>query len=169
MLRHAKAAEHAPEGGGDHERPLAPRGRRDAAALGRQLAEGGVGLERLALPTHVLCSTAQRTTETAERVVGELGLTLDRRRSLYYAGPTSLLDEVRTLPDGVASAMVVGHNPTMAELAHRLLAPGDEGLGVLDGHGFPTCGLAVIRMPAARWVRVAEGTGSLEAFITPPY
>jgi phosphohistidine phosphatase len=168
-LRHAKAAQEAPVGGGDHERPLSPRGRRDAAALGRVLVDGGLDLGDVGLPTYVLCSTAVRTTETAERVVAALGVTLDRRRRLYYGAPSDVLDEVRTLPDDVVSAMVVGHNPTTAELAQRLLVPGDEGLSILGGHGFPTCGLALVRLPAVHWLDVADGTGALEAFFTPPY
>jgi len=169
LLRHAKAAEEPPSGGGDHERRLAPRGRRDASALGRLLVDGGLELAPGELPTYVLCSTAVRTIETAERVTEPLGLDIDRRERLYYSSPTDVLAEVRTLPDDVTSAMSVGHNPATAELAHRLLAPDDDGRAVLESQGFPTCALALVRLPSDRWVDVGEGTGALVAFVTPPY
>ena len=44
LLRHAKAVTDPPPGGSDFDRVLAPRGRRDATALGRLFAGPGVGL-----------------------------------------------------------------------------------------------------------------------------
>lgn len=58
VLRHAKSA--WPTGVADHERPLAPRGRRDAPAAGRALAESDC------LPDLALCSTAVRARQTWE-------------------------------------------------------------------------------------------------------
>ncbi|HXO47768.1 MAG TPA: histidine phosphatase family protein, partial [Mycobacterium sp.] len=59
LLRHAKSA--YPDGAADHERPLAPRGQREAGLAGDWL--------RTHLPTidAVLCSTATRTRETLAR------------------------------------------------------------------------------------------------------
>ncbi|MGW3729375.1 SixA phosphatase family protein, partial [Streptomyces sp. NPDC000851] len=56
VLRHAKSA--WPLDVADHERPLAPRGRRDAPAAGRALAEADC------LPDLALCSTAARARQT---------------------------------------------------------------------------------------------------------
>lgn len=169
LVRHAKAASAAPGGGGDHERPLAPRGRRDAAALGRLLAGDTLGIAPGDLPTVLLCSDAARTAETAERIGSALGLVPDRRRRLYYGHPTDVLSEVRTLPDEATSAMVVGHNPATPELLMSLLAPDDEGQEVVRRHGFPTCAAAAVRITGPRWRDAAPGTGSLETFLTPPY
>ena len=44
LLRHAKAVTDPPPGGSDFDRVLAPRGRRDATALGRLFAGPGEGL-----------------------------------------------------------------------------------------------------------------------------
>ena len=44
LLRHAKTATDPPPGGADFDRVLAPRGRRDGAALGRLFAGQGEGL-----------------------------------------------------------------------------------------------------------------------------
>lgn len=164
LLRHAKAAEAAP-GGTDHARPLAPRGHRDAAALGARLT--ALDLPGVALPGVVLCSTATRTTETAAGVAGPLGVTVDRRRRLYYASPDDVLDEVRTTDDTVRSVMVVGHNPTTHALALGLLDEEDPDRLRLDR--YPTCALAVFRLAAARWSEVAEHQAELAGFFTPPY
>jgi phosphohistidine phosphatase len=164
LLRHAKAAEAAPDGT-DHARPLTARGRRDAAALGARLAART--LPDLPAPDAVLCSTAARTTETAAGVVGELGIAVDRRRSLYYADLDGVLDEIRTVDDGVRSLMVVGHNPATHLLALDLLDGEDPDRQRL--HRFPTCALAVFRLEAARWSDVAAGEASLAEFLTPPY
>jgi phosphohistidine phosphatase len=99
LLRHAKAAADPPAGGSDHERPLAPRGRRDAAALGLRLRAGDLGFGAAAQPDLLLASTATRTTETAAKVVASLGVPVDRRRRLYYGSPTEVLAEIRTLDD----------------------------------------------------------------------
>ena len=57
LLRHAKSAwPDVP----DHDRPLAPRGHRDAPAAGRWLRKSGD------IPDRVVCSTARRARETWE-------------------------------------------------------------------------------------------------------
>lgn len=70
LLRHAKAVADPPAGGTDHDRPLTPRGRRDAEALGRHLSDPGFGPE--GRPELVLCSTATRTVQTAAGVLSAL-------------------------------------------------------------------------------------------------
>lgn len=66
VLRHAKSA--WPAGVADHERPLAPRGRRDAPAAGRALVEADC------LPDLALCSTAVRAPDLGTRL-GRVGHT----------------------------------------------------------------------------------------------
>ncbi|WP_431044796.1 SixA phosphatase family protein [Streptomyces sp. P1-3] len=65
LLRHAKSA--WPDGVDDQERPLAPRGRRDAPAAGRWLRDVG------RVPDLAICSPARRTRETWELAARELG------------------------------------------------------------------------------------------------
>ena len=176
VLRHAKAVADPPPGGTDHDRPLAPRGRRDAEALGRRLAAAAdrLGFEPADLPRVVLCSTARRAAETAERVLaaglGAAGATPDLRHRLYQASPEEVLEEVRTVDDAVPSVMVVGHNPTLGRLVVAMIADDDEpGRRSLGEGAFPTCGLAVYRLPAGRWQDVAAGTGAMAGWWSPPY
>lgn len=170
LLRHAKAVSDPPQGGTDHERALAPRGRRDADALGRRLAADGMGFPPSDLPVLALCSTATRTTQTAERALAGLPTAVDRRRRLYYGSARDILAELRAVDDDIRSALLVGHNPATHSLALGMLAAGDTaGRAVIERRGFPTCALAVYRLPAPSWQDAAAGTATLAGFFTPPY
>jgi phosphohistidine phosphatase len=181
LLRHGKAVADAP--GGDRERPLAARGRSDATTLGRRLdaGQGVFGLDKVPVPQVIVCSSAVRTRQTAELVNGAMAdrLPLDAFRSLYGASTATTLRVVRELDDEVDSALVVGHNPTMYQLAWELVAPipgeevddeveGDD-RSVLRAHGFPTCALAVVALEVSSWEAAAEGVGSLAGLFRPPY
>lgn len=177
VVRHGKAADQAPDGGGDRFRPLTERGRRDARALGDALAAGRVGLP----PEVVVCSAAVRTSQTAELIVSTLGdvggsddVPLDAFRSLYGAEPAVVLRYVREIDEEVGCAMVVGHNPTAAEVVSELLgAAGPEQTGAdrhrLEAHGFPTCALADLRLDVSSWEDVVPGCAELVGLHRPPY
>ena len=157
VLRHAKATAHA---GDDHGRPLAARGRRQASEVGRYLADGPIPA---AAPTTVLSSSALRARQTAELVVAELsgGAELVVERDLYGADPDDVVDRLRLLHDDVAAVLVVGHNPTMHELAALLVSPerGDERARVEAR--FPTAALACVGVDLDAWPGLALGDGRL--------
>ncbi len=152
LVRHAKALADPPFGGTDHERPLSPRGRRDAAALGRRLGPDGdhFGLAADA-PTAALSSTASRAAQTAEGVVlkGGRSVAVAPSRSLYGAEPSEILTELHTVDDADRAVLVVGHNPGVHELAVALADSGPSAaLRRLASDGFPTC--AARSHPAGR-------------------
>jgi phosphohistidine phosphatase len=176
LLRHAKAVTDPPPGGSDFDRVLAPRGRRDAAALGHLFAGHGEGLgpalKAVPRPAVALVSPAARTAATAELVLADVAEPPERRldHELYGADPEEVLAFLRTMADDVDSAMVVGHNPTVHSLSQGLLAARDKkGHSVAVRHGFPTCALGVYTFPTARWADVAAGTAKLVALMGPPY
>ena len=76
LLRHAKTVTDPPSGGSDFDRVLAPRGRRDATALGRLFADQGKQLgpelKGVPRPAVALVSPAARTMATAELVLGSM-------------------------------------------------------------------------------------------------
>src|SRR5580658_8127022 len=74
LLRHAKTVADPPPGGSDFDRVLAPRGRRDATALGRLFGQQGAGVIAgdSPLPALALVSPAARTVATAALVLAEL-------------------------------------------------------------------------------------------------
>ncbi len=176
LLRHAKAVTDPPPGGSDFDRVLTPRGRRDAAALGRLFAGHGKGLgpalEGVTLPTVALVSPATRTAATAELVLAGLDDPPELRleEELYEADPEEVLELLRALPAGTPAAMVVGHNPTAHVLAQGLLAGDDKkGRSLVVRHGFPTCALGVYRFDVGHWTDVVPGTATLMALTAPPY
>jgi phosphohistidine phosphatase len=178
LLRHGKAASDAPWGGSDRERPLTARGRRDATAFGIRLAKEQpvLGLEGVPRPELAVCSAAVRTRQTADLIAGEMGgrLPVDSYRSLYEADADVVGQYVREIDDGVKSALVVGHNPAIYELAWELLAKQDEerpgsDRATLEARGFPTCALAVLTLDVEGWEDVVPGCGRLSGLFKPPY
>jgi phosphohistidine phosphatase len=176
LLRHAKTVTDPPPGGADFDRVLAPRGRRDATALGRLFAgagEGlGSGLHAVPRPKVALVSPAARTAATAELVLAEVADPPEYRleKGLYEADPEEVLALVRDLPDDADAAMVVGHNPTAHALSQGLLSPRDKkGLSSAVRNGFPTCALGVYAFNVDHWSDVAARSAKLVAIMAPPY
>ena len=150
LLRHAKSDwPDVP----DRERPLAKRGRRDAPVIGRWLREHGY------LPDTVICSVARRTRQTWELIALELGgsppVTIEPRA--YAASALALLYLVRELPATSRSALLIGHNPAITELAASLLGPPD---GDRPALGFPTAAVAILEFSGG-WPDVAPGQARL--------
>ncbi|MFJ9077829.1 SixA phosphatase family protein [Streptomyces sp. NPDC102278] len=160
LLRHAKAEW---SDGSDHERPLAERGRHDAPAAGRKLAQTGIAFDL------ALCSTAARTRETWKLAVQELPhrpkTTYEER--LYEASPGELIALLNETPDDIADLLVIGHNPGMHALADALSgsAQGDA-LSRMHRSAFPTSALAVVSFTGP-WKSLEHGVGTLLDYWTP--
>ncbi|MFC6884173.1 MULTISPECIES: SixA phosphatase family protein [Actinomadura] len=149
VLRHAKAA--AAIGLPDHERPLADRGRRDAAATGDWLRSNDL------VPGQVLCSTTVRTRQTLELLALDAETGFESR--VYDNDPDDLLALVRENGrDDVGTLMVLGHNPSVHQVVHGLAGESPD--------AFPTCALAVIEVPGP-WSETWPGTGTLLTTRTP--
>ena len=157
LLRHAKSSWKG-EGVEDFDRPLSKRGRAAAKAMGEYFAR-----HRIA-PAQVLCSPAKRTRETLERLQDGIGPAVPVRfeKIVYMADASALLRRLRRLNDSLASAMLVGHNPGLEQLALMLSA--EEGDGLRRAAKFPTGSLAVIETDVERWADVKPGCGRITAF-----
>jgi phosphohistidine phosphatase len=158
LVRHAKAAA---GDGDDAARPLEERGTRDAAAVGRWLADHHV------VPDRVVVSPARRARETWEAAASTTAPSPVVDERVYANTVHDLLAVVRETPSGARTLVVVGHNPSMAGLAAVLD----------DGHGdraarrelaekLPTSGVVVFAIDAA-WTDVADGAGRLVDFAAP--
>jgi phosphohistidine phosphatase len=160
LLRHAKSSWSDPSLS-DRERPLAPRGRRDAKRVAEHLAR--LGTE----PELVLCSTAVRTRETLDRVQRVFGVavTMQLEDELYGASAGELLERLRSVADDVASVMLIGHNPGLEDLALALASSGSE-LARLEAK-FPTAALATLEVPTATWRELSAGDAVLAAYVVP--
>lgn len=158
LLRHAKSD--YPAGTADHDRPLAPRGVREAALAGDWLRANAPA------PDAVLCSTATRTRQTLQRT----GLDAPVRYvdDLYDAAPGTVIATINTVADDVATLLVIGHEPAMSSVALGLAgAPGtDASVAQRISEKFPTSGIAVVHVPG-RWADVQLGSAALVDFAIP--
>ena len=159
LLRHAKSD--WPDVA-DHERPLAKRGRRDAPLVGRWLAGAGY------VPDAVVCSTAARARETWQLASAGLaaaapGTAVPVRYEprVYEGSVLGLLMLVREFDPGWRTALIVGHNPGLAELTAGLAGPDAE-----LPTGYPTAFVAVLGLPGP-WAEVAPGEARLLDFTIP--
>ena len=161
LLRHAKAAA-GDVGQDDHARPLTGRGRRAADRIGEALEERGE------MPDFVLCSSSRRTRETLEHVLDRIKArpSVLIESDLYLADSETLLARVRALPDDVAFAMLVGHNPGIADLADALVTRGSNDARQRLSRKFPTGALAIVHLEIGNWGEAQQG-GELAAFIVP--
>ena len=158
LLRHAKSSWDDP-GLDDHERRLAPRGRRASKLIAEHLRR-----ERIA-PSLVLCSSASRTRETLERVIPALDRTdVSFEDRLYQASSGSLLQRLREVPPHVDSVMLVGHQPAIQELALDLAGDGVY-LARMTAK-FPTGALATLDFEGD-WSELGPGSAELVAFVRP--
>jgi phosphohistidine phosphatase len=158
LLRHAKSA--YPNGVADHDRPLASRGRREAGLAGDWL--------RAQLPTFdaVLCSTATRTRETLARTGIDAPVHYDDR--LYDASPGMVIAQINGVGDDVLVLLVVGHEPTMTQLALGLANPLTLNAGAAERISvkFPTSAMAVLRLNGS-WTDLELGSAQLADFHVP--
>lgn len=161
LIRHSKAD--PDDDAGDHGRGLTARGRRDAAAIGRWLAENDL------VPDLVLCSDARRARETWTAASSELADPPPVRdeAALYEASVERVLDLVAGTGDAVQKLAVVGHDPTTTRTAVALAGPGSEAAMVAEiTAGLPTSGVAVLRVPG-EWGDVAGGSAVLVQHASP--
>jgi phosphohistidine phosphatase len=160
LLRHAKSA--YPEGVGDHERPLAPRGEREAGLAGDWLRGGAVTPPVQA----VLCSTATRTRQTFARTGIDAPVQFVDR--LYDAVPGTVIGEINKAADDARTLLVIGHEPAMSAVALGLAgAPGtNETAAEQISIKYPTSALAVLRVDGS-WRDVQPGSAALETFYIP--
>ena len=86
---------------------------------------------------------------------------------LYEAAAAGLHAIVRALPDAAPSVMLVGHNPSLADLANHLAGSGATSDVARMAAKFPTAGLAVLEFDIDRWRDAAPGSARLARFVTP--
>ena len=159
LLRHAKSSWEDPTLP-DHDRPLAPRGRRAATLIAEHLRR------QRSTPRLVLCSSSERTRETLKRISAGLrgGVEVRIEERLYTASVRDLLQRLHEVDARVASVMLIGHYPALQELALSLARTGVDLRRLRDK--FPTAGLATLAFRGA-WDELAPGAAELIAFVTP--
>ena len=144
VLRHAKSS-WKQAGQTDHDRPLNPRGTRDAPRMGALMCD-----RRLA-PDLIISSSAVRALRTAEEVADACGFEWQVRseRRLYLADPDTILEVLGEVAGDVRRLLIVGHNPGLEGLV-MVLTGRDETM--------PTAALAEISLSIDDWNQIGSGT-----------
>ncbi|MFF2555575.1 SixA phosphatase family protein [Nocardia sp. NPDC058058] len=156
LMRHGKSG--YPDGVADHERPLAPRGLREAGLAGDWLRATQPPIDA------VYCSTATRTRET----LAATGITapVTYEKSIYEASPHALIELARLADDAVHTLLMIGHSPGMPWTAWELAANRDSAAADQLSTKFPTSALAVLEFDRP-WADIDTGTGELVTFHVP--
>lgn len=150
LVRHAKSDWGDPSVS-DHDRPLNPRGRRDAPKAAARFARSGIPIDR------ILSSTALRARSTAHEFGEALGLEIEPDAELYASSASTLLGTAAaTEADAV---MLIAHDPGITDLAGRL-----SGGGIAR---MPTCAVARFSWNATDWRDVGRGVATEWTLITP--
>lgn len=132
LIRHAQAG----HGFRDFDRPLTRAGRGQADRLGAAL------VSRIGSADIAVHSAARRTAQTFERVRARLAVGEHwADKGLYYADTEDAVALARAFDPGAASALIVGHEPTMSATGHYLARKGDRDL---IGWGIPTATAIVL-------------------------
>ena len=137
LWRHADAEDPGPKG--DAARNLTKKGRRQAERIAAWLED------RLDDDWTLLSSPAARATQTADA----LGMDYETRRGLDTSARVEDVLREAGWPDG-KRVIVVGHQPTMGEVAAHLLGTSEE---------------VVVRKGAIWWFATRERDGRVETVL----
>ncbi|MEZ5856244.1 MAG: histidine phosphatase family protein [Hyphomicrobiaceae bacterium] len=162
LFRHAKSSWDDPSLA-DFDRPLNPRGRKAAPAMGRHMRKLGL------IPDLVLCSPAVRTRETARLALGELGVepTTEFPEDIYEATAETLLARLQKVPKKHRHVLLIGHNPGLHDLALGLLANPPAGASGDLAIKMPTAALTVLACDITKWSDLTWHSAKLEHYQTP--
>ena len=139
----------------DHDRPLAPRGRKAAIRMGQLLAK----LKQV--PDKAISSSALRAGDTVRLAVeaGCWDCPVEIAPEFYGASVEEVIARVRKEDDARGSLLLAGHEPTWSETASALIDGGTL--------RFPTAAMARIDLIVECWAEVRPGCGMLVWFLIP--
>ncbi|MEO7026887.1 MAG: histidine phosphatase family protein [Caulobacteraceae bacterium] len=153
LFRHGKTEDRG-AGGEDIDRVLTAGGRADSLRVAHAMAALGFA------PDLVLLSPAARARQTWDEALPAMpAVAVEIRPGLYDATAEEVADEISTATTAADTVLVVGHNPSLQELAVNLLIEGGADASDIErlSAGFPTAAAAVMAIDG--------GGGRLEALI----
>jgi phosphohistidine phosphatase len=157
LVRHAKSDQSDAGSIPDFDRPLSERGFTDAPAMGKKLQKIGV------FPDIVIASPSVRTTQTIGLIAKEIDFdynTIKWDSTIYRCTNEDMLTAITNIAMGTKSAMIVGHNPTITNLANMFQ----------DDTTFeevPTCGVVAFQFKTMNWADVRTKKAKLLFFEYP--
>ena len=154
LIRHSYAED--PGGKRDIDRTLTMEGQSTVRAMGRHLINEGFS------PDLILCSSSERTRETAINLVEELGMNegiIDYRDVIYNASVREILEVLNDISDRMKSIAIIGHNPAITFLGEYLS-------GSIIGNMEPA-GVVTIFFEKLKWSEISQGTGVFQSYYHP--
>lgn len=147
LTRHAKSSWDDPLLG-DHDRVLNARGRASAPQIATWLRDAGH------CPDEVISSTAVRAIETTQLMCDIFGFAgeMDLRGGLYHASSDAILKHLSRASG--ETVLIVGHNPGIADFAHRLISGTPDHPRFSD---YPTGATLVAAFDGVTWKDVRFG------------
>lgn len=138
LMRHAKAIDRL-EADDDFQRGLTPRGHEDSRSAAEMLAGLGLAADR------ALVSPAWRTRQTFDHLAPLLGTPpVEDPMALYHASTGMLERAVLEAFRQAQRIVMVGHNPGIGGLAHKLAVR--SGAREALPMGYPTATVAVFAL-----------------------
>ena len=160
VLRHAKSSWNNP-GLSDHDRPLNKRGRQTAETIAAYFRQAKIA------PDLVICSTAVRARQTLGPIAkARKPPKVVIQRGIYEGMQQTIWEQLRNLPNSSKCVLLIGHNPSLHDLALTLV---DAELGKLlppQGGKFPTGAIASLRIKGA-WKALEPHEAVLFSYKTP--
>ena len=152
LVRHAKSNLNQPLVS-DHERILNQSGKNEAQLIGQYLSNNQY------IPSHIISSTATRTLETAHIIIERLKLTnkIETQSLIYNSAAEKILNLIHNINNKFECVMLVGHNPTITELANHI--------SNIKIDNIPTSGTMIIDFEC-QWKQISNN-GKLIDFIIP--
>lgn len=142
IVRHAKSSWDISDQP-DERRPLLEKGKKRTKRVIDFLHKKKIKVD------YIISSHAVRAHDTAKLLAHGLKYPTEEikiDRQIYYSDGESILDQFYDLPSRFDSVMIVGHNPTLTDLANRFLDKPVDNL--------PTSGVVSITFDTEKWEEV---------------
>jgi phosphohistidine phosphatase len=155
LVRHAKSSREDP-GCADEQRPLLDKGVKKTGRIVKFLRDKNI------LPDLIISSHAVRALETAKIIASGLdypGKKIAVNRKIYDGYYDRILDIIYETPNDINSLMIVGHNPTISNLANLFLHPGIEDM--------PTSAVVSITFDTNQWEKIPSVDSKMDFFVFP--
>jgi phosphohistidine phosphatase len=140
----------------DKDRILTPFGLRQIGNIANQL------IEKKFLPDYLLCSPAKRAIQTAQLLCEKLKVNprLLKINPKLYSGDTKTILQIFFLLNLAQRAFIIGHNPTLSSLAHKLCLTTKSII-------LPPAGVISINFDIEKWNELLTRQGTLLFCIEP--
>ncbi len=155
LIRHAKSS-WEDSSLRDIQRPLNPRGKRDAPFMAKLLKGKGIQADA------IVSSPANRAFTTSTYFAKEMGIEeneIIQEDSIYEAYTEDIFNVIHSLHNSINTVFLFGHNPTFTSMANMFTQNYIANV--------PTCGIVVIESAAESWSAFGRENSLLKDYYYP--